>query len=80
METAIKILAGAIAVVSALFFIIILSTLLGGIAGWTVGLVFTDSIAVVKSFLGVTCTNFELGAGLGFVGGFFKSTLSSSSD
>lgn len=60
-------------VAATLVVIVCLSTIFGGIAGWVVGFVFTDTFAVLKSFLGVTCTNFELGGAIGFIGGFFRS-------
>lgn len=65
----------AILVVVAVFFITILTTLFGAIAGWIVGLVFTDTILGTLSRFGVDIvdlTMWQLGATLGFVGGFFK--------
>jgi len=57
-----------------IFVVLILSTLVGGIAGAVVGWVFNDTFVVLKGWMGLTCTNFELGAALGFVGTFFRST------
>ena len=74
MGAFIKFFGGAVAVIGGIFFLIILGTLMGGFAGWVVGLVFVDTIASLKQFLGLAVTNFELGAMLGFVGGFFRSS------
>ena len=74
MEALSKVFGVAFLGIGVLFLLIILSTLMGGICGWTVGLIFTDTIAALKQFMGVDVTNFELGAMLGFVGGFLKST------
>ena len=56
----------------ALFLAVLAGTFFGALGSWCVGLVFIDTFVVLKDFLGVTCTNFELGAALGFVGGFFR--------
>ena len=63
--------------VGGVFILIIIGTLMGGVAGWTVGLVFVDTMAALKNALGLSVTNFELGAMLGFVGGFFRGKMSS---
>ncbi len=79
METFIKIIGGSVLVIGSLFLIIILSTLMGGIAGWAVGMVFTETISELKQFMGVSVTDFELGAALGFVGSFFRTAATSKS-
>ena len=76
MEAFVKICVGGVLVIGALFLVIILGTLMGGVAGWTVGLVFTDTIAALKLALGLAVTDFELGAMLGFVGAFFRASIS----
>lgn len=56
---------------------VILGTLFGGIAGWIVGLFFTDTIMTTLNRFGVDTmgmTMWQLGATLGFVSGFFKLT------
>ncbi len=78
MDIFAKIFGGGVLVIGGLFFIIILGTLMGGVAGWAVGMVFTDTIAALKQALGVVVTDFELGAMLGFVGGFFRASVSKS--
>ncbi len=78
MDVFVKIFGGGVLVIGALFLTIILGTLMGGVAGWTIGLVFTDTIAALKQALGLAVTDFELGAMLGFVGGFFRASVSKS--
>ncbi len=54
-----------------------LGTFFGGVAGWIVGMFFTDTIMQTLNRFGVDTvgmTMWQLGATLGFVSGFFKST------
>ena len=47
----------------------------GGVGGYIFALVFDDSFAVFVEWGGIpTTSGFEVGAVLGFLGGFFKST------
>lgn len=62
-------------VTGVVFLAIILGTMMGGVAGWVVGLVFNDTMLALKDFLGTDATNFQVGAALGFVGGFFRATV-----
>ena len=59
-------------------FIVCIGTFLGGCTGWIIGIFFEDTFVALKMLLGVTCTDFELGAMLGFVGGFFRTTVTKS--
>jgi hypothetical protein len=62
-----------------LFSVVLLGTLFGWFAGWVVGLFFSDMLLPIfaGTFLkGVTLAH--IGAFLGFVGGFFKSSLTTS--
>ena len=74
-----EIIAGAfmaLSLVAVVFILVILGTLFGGIAGWIVGLFFTDTIMNTLNRIGVDTmdmTMWQLGATLGFVSGFFKS-------
>lgn len=54
------------------FFIIILSTLLGGLVGFVIGLVFPFVIDTLNQIAGTSLSGFGVGAVLGFIGGFFK--------
>ena len=75
-----QVLAGAAMAVGLVLLIIvmvILGTLFGGIAGWIVGLFFTDTIMTTLNRLGVDTMGmsmWQLGATLGFISGFFKSS------
>jgi hypothetical protein len=67
----------AILVVFSIIFLVILGTLFGAIAGWIVGLFFTDTVLTTLGRFGVDTfgmTMWQLGATLGFIGGFFKSS------
>ncbi len=58
-----------------LFGVILLATVFGALAGWVVGLFFADTILGIFAALGVKgFAMWQIGAFLGFVGGFFKST------
>jgi hypothetical protein len=59
------------------FFFIIMSTFLGGLAGWTVGLIFGETILGIFAQIGIKgATMFQIGCFLGFVGGFLKTKVS----
>ena len=73
-----QVIAGVVGVVVLIFVAVLLGTVMGGVAGWIVGLFF-DAPQQVATLLGLELTNFQVGALLGFVGGFLKSSSSSSS-
>ena len=56
----------------------ILCTLFGAISGWAVGLFFADTIRETLGWFGVNppVTFWQMGATLGFIGGYFKSAHS----
>lgn len=61
---------------SGVFVFVIFGTLLGGFAGWLVGVFFGDTILGIASQLGVKgVTMFQLGCFLGFIGGFLKTEV-----
>lgn len=67
----------AVGLVLLIIFTVILGTLFGGIAGWIVGLFFTDTIMGTLNRFGVDTmgmTMWQLGATLGFISGFFKAS------
>ena len=67
----------ALGLVAVVFILVTLGTLFGGIAGWIVGLFFTDTIMNTLNRIGVDTmgmTMWQLGATLGFISGFFKAT------
>jgi len=65
----------AVAVVALVFCLIILTTLMGAVAGWVVGLFFGETILTTLSRFGVDVAGlqmWQLGATLAFIGGFFR--------
>lgn len=67
----------AVGLVMLIIVMVIFGTFFGGVAGWIVGLFFTDTIMQTLNRVGVDTmgmTMWQLGATLGFVSGFFKST------
>ena len=59
-----------------IFFFVIFGTLLGGIAGWIVGIFFGDTILGIAQQIGIkNITMFQLGCFLGFIGGFLKTKV-----
>ena len=70
---------GAVAIAAILFVAVLLGTLIGGIVGWIVGLVFPFVIVTLNTLTGLTLTAFEMGAVLGFVGSFFKTSVTKES-
>jgi hypothetical protein len=64
-------------VVALLFVAVIASTVIGGIVGWVVGLVFPFVPQTINQLVGTELTAFELGAVLGFVGAFFRNSSTS---
>lgn len=55
---------------------VLISALFGAFAGWLVGAVFDDTMAELIRASGLSVAPWQLGLMLGFVGGFFKSSLS----
>lgn len=71
-------MAAAIAIVVLLFIMPLIGVLFGAFAGWVVGLFFHDTIMTFLLSVGVDVSNltmWQIGASLGFIGAFFKSTL-----
>jgi hypothetical protein len=76
----IQVIGAAVGIIGLVFFVIILGTLFGGIAGWTVNLVFPFVFSTLNSLLGTELSAFEIGAVLGFIGGFFRTNVSNKSE
>ena len=72
-------LGAAVMIAAVLFVAVLLGTLIGGIVGWIVGLVFPFVIVTLNTLTGLTLTAFEMGAVLGFVGSFFKTSVTKES-
>ena len=76
MDAFAKFMGGVALGIGGIFFFIILGTLFGALAGWTVGLVFGETILGILSQLGVkNVTMWQFGAFMGFVGGFLKTKV-----
>lgn len=63
-----------LAVPALLFILVTLSSLCGGIIGWVVDLFFPFITVTLNKIAGTSLTAFEMGATLGFLSPFFKST------
>ena len=69
------VLGAAVMIAAILFVAVLLGTLIGGIVGWVVGMTFPFVIVTLNTLTGLTLTAFEMGAVLGFVGSFFKTSV-----
>jgi hypothetical protein len=69
------VLGAAVMIAAILFVAVLLGTLIGGIVGAIVGLVFPFVIETLNTLTGLTLSGFEMGAVLGFVGSFFKTSV-----
>ncbi len=70
---------GIVGIFALIFFLPVLGVLGGAFAGWCVSLFFDETIKLTLTRFGVDTAGVELwqiGATLGFVGGFFKANLS----
>lgn len=74
----------SVVLIAALFFVLcLLSTIFGAVIGWVVGLMFGDIILDFLSRFGFNTNGIEMwqiGAGLGFIGSFFRSSHSVKSE
>jgi len=67
---------GILLVIGGLFLLIVASTLMGTLAGWVVGLFFSDAILGVLAQIGVHgITMVQFGTFMGFIGGFLKTKV-----
>lgn len=79
MEKVFLMAGGMALAVLGLFFVCIFSTLMGGIVGWVVGSFFTETFLNLRITLGIEhLSMWEIGCGAGFIGSFFKATVSKS--
>ena len=75
MEKLGKFLGVSFAIAGIMFLACILSTLLGALAGWVVGLFFEETILNFFAMLGISGLKmWQIGASLGFIGSFFNTT------
>lgn len=76
MEDVFAVVGAVVVVVLIVFFLILLYPFMGALAGYIVGLVFGDTILGILGQMGLHgITMWQLGAFLGFVGGFFKTSV-----
>lgn len=74
-----KIIAAVVLSAVLVFTVPILFVFLGALSGWVAGLVFEDMIMGFLSRIGVNTaglTMWQLGGALGFIGSFFKTSIS----
>jgi len=71
-----KVVVGSLALFFLLFVAVLASTLVGGVVGWIVEAVFPFVIDTLNRLGDLNLTGFEMGAVLGFVGSFFRSSSS----
>jgi hypothetical protein len=63
-----------------IYLAVLFSTILGGVCGWIVGAWFPYVTDTVRELLNIGLTDFQLGATLGFFGGFFRSATRAAGD
>lgn len=82
MDKVAAITTAIIAFFLALFLIPLVGIGVGAFIGWVAGLVFPGTIGIIASAItgGATMPAWQVGAILGFVGGFFKTRLIASKD
>lgn len=75
------ILGAVIGIIALPFALPLISALVGAFSGWVVGWFFSQTVLTFFAGLGITgLETWQLGLTLGFIGGFFKSTLSLNKD
>ena len=76
MENTTKVFGAALLVIGGIFLLVIFSTLIGAVAGWTVGLIFGEAILGILDQIGIrNISMWQFGAFMGFVGGFLKTKV-----
>jgi hypothetical protein len=75
-------LLGCLGLIGLIFLAPLIGISVGAFAGWVVGQFFPGTVGLVGSAItgGATIPAWQVGAILGFVGGFFKTNVSSSRD
>lgn len=77
MEKLLALVGGAFLFIAAIVLIAPLATAFGWMAGWAVGLFFGDTILNLLSALGLHGFSMaQIGAGLGFISGFLRTSTS----
>lgn len=77
MSSAGEIILAVIGIIALIFVFPILCVALGAFTGWIVGLVFESTILGILAQVGITGVKmWQVGACLGFIGGFFRNVNS----
>lgn len=76
MQALAAILGATILIAVAIFVGCLAGAAVGALAGWIVGLVFDESMIHFAKMLGTTAEPYQIGAILGFIGGFFRPAVS----
>lgn len=76
MTKFIAIIGAIVGLIITLFVAVIAGTLIGGCVGWCVDLMFPVVITTLNQVTGLSLGAFDMGAVLGFLSGFVKSTTS----
>lgn len=71
--------AASVILAAAIFVGSLLGIALGALSGWIAGMFFPTVMIALAHLLGLTAP-YQFGAACGFVGGFFKATVSSKKD
>lgn len=74
MGTFFKIIGGLLVAAFIFFLAPLIGISVGAFTGWVCGLFFDDTLRDLATRLGVDWAPWQLGAALGFVGSFFKSS------
>ena len=73
------VIAAIIGISVTLFVAVIASTVIGGFVGWCVNFMFPVVNATLNQVSGLSLDAFDMGAVLGFLSGFIKTTISKDS-
>jgi hypothetical protein len=79
MKELTTVIGSALMITAILSLVPLFSISFGALAGWIAGLFYGHTLHLLAQRLGLDMQPWQLGAMLGFVGGFFKSTTTSSS-
>lgn len=79
MEALEKVVAATAMLAVVLFIGPLLGIGFGAFAGWVAGLFYPNTLHLLAQRMGLAVEPWQLGAMLGFVGGFFKATLTEKS-
>jgi hypothetical protein len=79
MTKILAIIGAIVGIIVTLFVAVIAGTLIGGFVGWCVNLMFPVVNATLNQVSGLSLDAFDMGAVLGFLSGFIKSTTTKDS-